>query len=323
MFRKGLAVAVILLFIGMCIVPSTAVQELKEKTFPINIDGNTLYVGGSGANNYTTIQSAIDNASDGDTVFVYNGTYYENIIIRKSINLIGENKDITVIDGIQENRVVWVKYSDVNVSGFTIKNSTKDSFGTGILIENPPTSDLYYVAIYDNIIIQNNKGIRELGNSHITIHNNILSNYNLGIELYATEHCSVYENVISNNPIGIYILRGYSNIDINNNQILDNEIGLSISNTRTTIKCNNFIDNSNHISLVKNPPLSSISRLLYWRQNWIKNYYNEWMTSYPKPIFGRGGLYITIVKLQVPIAIFPYVEFDWRPAQEPYDIEVL
>jgi len=52
MLKKGLAVAVILLFIGMCVVPSTAVQELREKPSPISFDGNTLYVGGSGEGNY-------------------------------------------------------------------------------------------------------------------------------------------------------------------------------------------------------------------------------------------------------------------------------
>ena len=41
---------------------------------PISND-NTLYVGGSGEGNYTKIQDAIDDASDGDIVFVYNGTY--------------------------------------------------------------------------------------------------------------------------------------------------------------------------------------------------------------------------------------------------------
>ena len=36
-----------------------------------NINGKTLYVGGNGLNNYTSIQPAIDNASNGDTIFVY------------------------------------------------------------------------------------------------------------------------------------------------------------------------------------------------------------------------------------------------------------
>ena len=37
--------------------------------------GNWLYVGGSGPGNYSVIQDAVDNASDGDTVYVYHGIY--------------------------------------------------------------------------------------------------------------------------------------------------------------------------------------------------------------------------------------------------------
>ena len=69
-----------------------------QRCLPSN-HSTTLYVGGSGPNNYTKIQDAINDASDGDTVFVYNDSipYYEHIIINKSINLIGEDKDTTII----------------------------------------------------------------------------------------------------------------------------------------------------------------------------------------------------------------------------------
>jgi hypothetical protein len=43
MIKKGLAVAVIILFIGMCVVPLTAVQELKEVS-TVSFDRNKLYV---------------------------------------------------------------------------------------------------------------------------------------------------------------------------------------------------------------------------------------------------------------------------------------
>jgi len=114
MIKKGLAVAVILLFIGMCVVPSTAVQELREVS-TISFDGNTLYVGGSGQNNYTTIQSAINNASDGDTVLVFDESspYYEHVIVDKSIELIGENKETTTIDGNQIGDVQALRYSQM------------------------------------------------------------------------------------------------------------------------------------------------------------------------------------------------------------------
>ncbi len=74
--KKLLVVAVIVLFIGMSISSSTGF-DVREQSSITTSNGKTLYVGGSGPGNYTKIQDAIDNASDGDTVFVYNGTYHE------------------------------------------------------------------------------------------------------------------------------------------------------------------------------------------------------------------------------------------------------
>ena len=74
----------------------------------INIEGSaqilnrrTLFVGGNGPNNYTFIQNAIDNADEGDTIFVFNysSPYYEKLVINKSINLVGVHKNSTIIDG--------------------------------------------------------------------------------------------------------------------------------------------------------------------------------------------------------------------------------
>ncbi|UCE16078.1 MAG: hypothetical protein JSV12_00190 [Candidatus Bathyarchaeota archaeon] len=41
---------------------------------------------------YAKIQWAVGNASDGDTIFVKNGTYYEQMVVNKTLSLIGENK---------------------------------------------------------------------------------------------------------------------------------------------------------------------------------------------------------------------------------------
>jgi len=53
---------------------------------------NVFFVGGMGPSNYTYIQDAINDANDGDTIFVYNGTYYESLMISDDINLIGEDQ---------------------------------------------------------------------------------------------------------------------------------------------------------------------------------------------------------------------------------------
>jgi pectin methylesterase-like acyl-CoA thioesterase len=60
----------------------------------------TIYVDDDGGADYVTIQEAINNASAGDTVYVYEGHYYENIVVNKSISLTGEDRDNTIIDGV-------------------------------------------------------------------------------------------------------------------------------------------------------------------------------------------------------------------------------
>ena len=74
--KKLLAVTIMILFISVSVIPSTGTADVKQITMP-TAKGDTLYVGGNGTGNYTSIQDAIDNASDGDTVYVYNGTYIE------------------------------------------------------------------------------------------------------------------------------------------------------------------------------------------------------------------------------------------------------
>ena len=61
-------------------------------------DSTTLFVGGTGPNNYTEIQEALDDTKTGDTVFVYNGTYFESLLIVKQVTLKGESKMGTIID---------------------------------------------------------------------------------------------------------------------------------------------------------------------------------------------------------------------------------
>jgi len=75
------------------------------------------------------IQAAVDAASAVDTIEVRSGTYYENVNVDKSLTLIGEDKDTTIINGDGSGDVVKVTADGCTISGFTIqshKHSTVD-----------------------------------------------------------------------------------------------------------------------------------------------------------------------------------------------------
>ena len=69
------------------------------ETDEATLNGRILYVGGTGPNNYTKIQDAINDAKDGYLIYVYPGYYNESIVINKSISLVGIGEEKPVIDG--------------------------------------------------------------------------------------------------------------------------------------------------------------------------------------------------------------------------------
>ena len=73
---------------------------VNENSYPPIKEGNILYVGGFGPGNYTSIQEAVNDASDYDTVFVFDDSspYEECVDIKVRISLIGEDK---------ENKELW------------------------------------------------------------------------------------------------------------------------------------------------------------------------------------------------------------------------
>jgi len=196
-----LAVGIILLFVGIGIIPTIA-QDIEKPFLPTS-RGNWLYVGGSGPGNYSTIQSAIDNATDQDIVFVYNDSspYFEHLNINKSIQLIGEDENTTIIDGSGSGEVISVNADCVTISRFTIRNGDR-----GIT-----KWDFYRSCVFSWLRVENNRiGIYLIGYISGTIYGNeiahctIINSY-CGI-LLGSDYNRIHDNIISNNDdCGIYI----------------------------------------------------------------------------------------------------------------------
>jgi len=230
MKKKCLAVGIILLFVGINIIPSTA-QDIEKPSLPTS-SGHWLYVGGSGPGNYSKIQDAMDNASDGDTVFVYDNSspYYEHVVIDKSINLVGEERNTTSIDGGGSGCVVSINNDNVVISGFTIQGSGwgSDRYNAGITV----ISD-YNIICGNNIINNNCSGITLTDDSsNNTIYeNNIADNHHSGIKLNPSRGNNISRNIIRDNFYGfLSSTSSYDNV-VYMNSIINNHQGIDLVNS--------------------------------------------------------------------------------------------
>jgi parallel beta-helix repeat protein len=259
----GLIVEIILLISYLIIIPSKA-YNIKETMIHTTAQGHWLYVGGEKPGNYTMIQDAINNASNGDTIFVYCNRYQESICVAKQICLIGEDRNTTIIDGGITGTVVQISMSSVTISGFTITNGCKNMTTHGITVDGQPNIPISNVYIRQCIIKNNFGGIRfnYVTNSSIddcVIHNNslcsitiYLSSDNINVNnclikdngdkkkhpggicidgiFYQCSHIRITNCTIENNSFeGISISRSY-HIEIYNNKIIENsERGIFIN----------------------------------------------------------------------------------------------
>jgi len=200
------------------------------------IDGNIIYVDDDGGKNYTSISEAVENATDEDTIFVYNGMYKGYFSINKSITLIGENKENTIItsDFSDQNGLITILKNNVTVSGFTIKNSTIPHYHS--LDEVDPPTWIYDVAI----------GIIVNSDDNIIDGNDIVNNHGYGILLNQSHNTTISNNTITKHDFSCIYLKDSSNNTIVNNSIRDNEKGIMFhrNSTNNILYFNNFINNT-------------------------------------------------------------------------------
>ncbi|MBL7149161.1 MAG: DUF1565 domain-containing protein [Candidatus Cloacimonetes bacterium] len=98
------------------------------------LNSTTWHIKQDGAGNFTTIQEGIDASSNSDTVLVYPGTYFENLLIEEKCITIGSLYlttgdetyiQQTILDGFDNDcviRIESVETGEAFVCGFTIQN---------------------------------------------------------------------------------------------------------------------------------------------------------------------------------------------------------
>ena len=204
----------------------------------------TLHV----SEDYPTIQTAINAAYDGDTVFVSSGTYYEHVVVNKSVSLIGENKYITIIDGNKtDEHLITVSADQAQISNFTVRNAG-DLASLGLITEGVRLLYVDDVVVSECFLSDNDCGIMVWGGVNNSIKDNNFVDNKCGLSLHSTLNNSIIRNNVSQNlDYGISIWTSGGNI-FKNNSISDSGSNLYFFASSTLQDYINDIDTSNTIN---------------------------------------------------------------------------
>jgi parallel beta-helix repeat protein len=176
---------------------------------PENVRAATLYVGGGGPGNYTTIQGAIDAAFTGDTVFVFNGTYNEETTVSKSLSMIGDDKVSTIIEASGNGDAILVTSDSVIIDGFNLTRATGGRAGVQL-------SGVQNCVISNNSFYRNDRAI-ELDSSHdnVITGNHVLRSGEVGLEF--SDGNLILNNTFVLNTYGVRLDSSHQNTIAGNN----------------------------------------------------------------------------------------------------------
>jgi len=193
----------------------------ETRIVTVNVTGvKTWYVNDDGGADFTSIQDAIDNASNGDFIEVWNGTYSENIDVNKRLTIYSrDGAYVTIVKASNPNDHVFEVTSDyINISGFTIENA----------------------------IGRRKAGVYLNSVDHCNISNNNASNNYVGIWLDSSSINMITSNSMKfNSWHGIYLFNSTNN-NLANNEASFNEnygIFLTSSSNRNRLSKNNVSGN--------------------------------------------------------------------------------
>jgi parallel beta-helix repeat protein len=221
----------------------------------INAEPNSIVV----PDDYGSIQKAIDIAVAGDAVYVRSGDYHETLVINKSLSLIGENLDTTVIDGKPPEgyrAIITILSDNVSISGFKLLYGS-----SGIAV-----GEVKFCNIQGNKIVGTEQGVLFVGTSCSNITENYYEQIGLSsaIQLSESDYNAVTGNYIESCTEGIQIWYDSCNNTISGNKLTNcsnyafsfqysdcnvisgNEISTSGFGTAICVSNLNIISNNNY-----------------------------------------------------------------------------
>ena len=218
------------------------VGEFSLGIEPVKAAAQTIIV----PDNYRTIDAAIGNASQGDTILVKKGEYHENPIITKPLNIVSEEANGAVVvgsGGVERGAkpIFTLAADSITLSGFTIQSvnySSSTYFATGVNIVGDNCT------LVGNNIVGTYYGVFCSVQSSTTISNNsITATLKDAIRICGGSRNTVSGNLITGNAVSGIAIDGYSDT-ISGNNIKGNGRGIGLGASYSVVYGNNLTGNS-------------------------------------------------------------------------------
>lgn len=208
-------------------------------------DARRITVGSDKNKDFSSIQEAVDAAKTGDTVYVYNGFYTENIYLDKEISIrsiSGRPESNIVTAKNPEDHVFHVIANNVTISGLSI-NGANDIQKAGIYLEN-----VQGIMISNNKLSSNRLGIYLDSSTTNMLNMNSISENDVGILLNASQGNWIINNKVEMNSLKGVFLEASDGNHLNGNLLhFNTEYGLMLSNSSKNIIYDNYFKNSENI----------------------------------------------------------------------------
>ncbi|MDE0146499.1 MAG: pectinesterase family protein [Nitrospira sp.] len=205
--------------------------------------GSTWNVALDGSGHFTSIQEAIDQAQDGDTVFIKAGRYAEDVTVhsKEGLKVIGEGPEKVFLAGLKRVGTLHIgkwPYGATNVeirgltvqqhgglgvgifngSGVTLKNLKVNGFVFGQQVQNVHVEDCVIggsettgiafadsqATLIDNLIHDNDHGVSVGGTSIVHLERNVITRSLFEAVLVADQgHATLIQNTLVGNQGGV------------------------------------------------------------------------------------------------------------------------
>jgi len=268
----GSSVQLLLKAAGVCSVTVTATTVSGVRTNTTGaltvLPRTVVTVDDSGGADFTKIQDAVDFASDGFTIFIYDGSYAEHVVVQKELEIAGESRDGVVIDGGGTGTALFVGADRVVVHNLTIKDAAY-----GVFQDHTNNTRLYDTTIRDY-----GTGLYNNFTLNAWVAHNLITQGQIGVVAFKAYDDAIRYNEISFNTV--YGAKGYNArlrncfnwnylhdnkkgyfydpttdlppYEFDGNVLVDNEIGVEVADSSAIYLTNNAISGGSVAVLLLN-----------------------------------------------------------------------